>query len=333
MRIQRFRLAGGVGFRAGFLVTAGLVVLTGVSIPGCGRFFANGYSADAQTGVAPDAKRAKKYLEQICKIGRRVSGSKGMADQQKLLADHFTKHGAKVRLQEFSVLHPLTRKPVRMANLIVTWHPKSKERVLLACHYDTRPYPDSDFRYPKGRFIGANDGASGVALFMEMAHHMAKLKPTYGVDFVFFDGEELVYGRNAPIDGYFLGSKHFSREYVKRPPSHKYVWGVVADMVADRKLNLYMERNSLRYAPKLTKSIWKTAAKLGVREFIRREKHEIQDDHLPLNRIAKIPSCNIIDFDYPYWHTTLDVPAKCSGGSLAKVARVLLKWLEEVPKP
>ena len=308
-------------------------MLLSVAAPACSRFLSNGYSSEEASAAKPDAARAKRYLEQVCKIGPRISGSKGMAAQQKLLADHFEKHGAKVSKQLFDAPHPLTGNPVRFTNLIVSWNPAAKKRVLLACHYDTRPFPDDDRRNPRGTFIGANDGASGVALFMEMAHHMKEVKPTYGVDFVFFDGEELVYGRKAPIEGYFIGSRHFATQYVKAPPKHKYVWGVVVDMVADRKLELYMEKNSLRYAPRLTKSIWATARKLAVREFIRREKHEVQDDHLPLNQIARIPSCDIIDFDYPYWHTTLDVPAKCSGASLAKVARVLLTWLEEVPKP
>jgi Peptidase family M28 len=314
------------------LLTTGALVLLSAVVPACSRFLSNGYSAEEASADKPDAARAKRYLEQICKIGPRISGSKGMQTQQKLLVDHFTKYGAKVSKQLFDGPHPLTGNPVRFTNLIVSWNPKAKERVLLACHYDTRPLPDEDRRNPRGTFIGANDGASGVALFMEMAHHMKEIKPAYGVDFVFFDGEELVYGA-APIDRYFIGSRYFASQYVKAPPKHKYVWGVVVDMVADRKLELYMEKNSLRLAPRLTKSIWATARRLGVREFIRRDKHEIQDDHLPLNQTAKIPSCDIIDFDYPYWHTTLDVPAKCSGASLAKVARVLLKWLEEVPKP
>lgn len=281
----------------------------------------------------PDARRAKGYLEQICKIGPRVSGSKGMAAQQKVLIDHFTKHGAKVSKQFFDAPHPKTGNPVRFTNLIVSWHPQAKQRVLLACHYDTRPFPDQDRRNPRGTFVGANDGASGAALFMEMAHHMKDIQPTYGVDFVFFDGEELVFGANAPIKQYFIGSKHFAQEYVKHPPKYKYVWGVVVDMVADRKLELYMEKNSLLLAPKVTRSIWATARRLRVREFVPRRKYEIQDDHLPLNLNAMIPTCDLIDFDYPYWHTTADVPAKCSGASLAKVARVLLAWLEEVPRP
>lgn len=295
---------------------------------------------DAKSGQ-PDARRAFGYLVKVCRIGPRISGTQGMAQQQKLIADHFTKFGAQVRFQSFDAAHPQTGTPVRMNNIVVSWHKAAKERVLLACHYDTRPFPDEDPVNQRGRFIGANDGASGVALFMELAHHMQDLKPTslggltLGVDFVFFDGEELVYN---PQDKYFLGSEHFSRQYREKPPAHRYVWGVLVDMIADRKLNIYKERNSLKYAPQLVNSIWSTARKMKVREFIQRAKYEIRDDHLPLNDIAGIPTIDIIDFDYgprsrPYWHTMQDVPAKCSGASLVKVARVLLQWLTEVPQP
>ena len=168
---------------------------------------------------------------------------------------------------------------------------------------------------------------------MELAHHMKDAKPKYGVDFIFFDGEELIYADpNRPesdkIENYFLGSKHFAKTYRDQPPAHRYVAGVVVDMVADRNLNIYIEKNSLHYAPDVTHSVWKAARELRIREFVRRLKHEVNDDHMPLNQIAKIPTCDIIDFDYPYWHTTRDVPARCSGRSLVKVGRVLLKWME-----
>ena len=215
---------------------------------------------------------------------------------------------------------------MRMNNIIVSWHPEAKQRVFLACHYDTRPYPDCDPVDPRGKFIGANDGASGVALFMELAHHMQALKPVYGVDFIFCDGEEQIYGQRGK---YFLGSEHFAKEYRDRPPKHRYVYGVLVDMIGDRDLNLYMEKKSLHYARQVTESIWATARELGVREFHDhpKPKYDIEDDHVPLNRIAKIPTCDIIDFDYPHWHTTQDTPHNCSGASLAKVGRVLLAWL------
>ena len=279
-----------------------------------------------------DGERAFGYLAEVCRIGPRPSGSQGMAAQQKLIAEYFARTKAKVYFQPFDARHPLNGEPVRMNNIIISWNPQATERVLLAAHYDTRPYPDREF-LPSNRdgiFIGANDGASGVALFMEMAHHMPKLKPTYGVDFILFDGEELVFGDDGK---YFLGSDFFAREYRDNPPAHRYVWGVLVDMIADRQLQLYQEKNSLKYAPGLTKSIWAVAKRMGVREFYDRQKHEVLDDHLPLNQVARIPTCDIIDFDYSYWHTTRDIPANCSGASIAKVGNVLLTWLTEVPPP
>jgi glutaminyl-peptide cyclotransferase len=279
------------------------------------------------------ADRAFDYLVQICRIGPRISGTAGMEQQQQLLSEHFSKLQAQVRFQNFDVAHPQTRQPVRMANMIVSWHPEATERVILCCHYDTRPLPDRDPSFQlarRGTFVGANDGASGVALLMELGHHIGRIKPTYGVDFVFFDGEELVYDDSR--DPYFLGSEYFATQYKEKPPAYRYVCGVLVDMIGDKNLAIYQEANSLLYAPEVTASVFRTAKRLGVREFIAKKKHEVRDDHLALNEIAKIPTTDLIDFDYPHWHTTRDIPSNCSGASLAKVGRVLLAWLEEVPR-
>ena len=308
-------------FRFGnIVVSVGAVV---VAVLCTGR----GAPQTLQTGGL-NAGRAYGYLLKVCRLGPRVSGSEGMAAEQKLISAHFVKLGASVRFQSFDIRHPTTARAVRMNNIIVSWNPRAKQRILIGCHYDTRPFPDRDRSNPRGRFLGANDGASGVALLMEMGHVMKRLKIAYGVDFVFFDGEELVYGN---VGKYFHGSEYFARNYRAHPPGHRYVYGVLVDMVADKDLNLPMEKNSLKYAPRLTRSIWATARRLKVKEFSASVKHELLDDHLPLNRIAKIPTCDIIDFDYPYWHTTEDTPRKCSGKSLVTVGRVLTAWLEELP--
>ncbi len=281
-----------------------------------------------QLSVQCNANRAFDYLEQVCRIGPRISGSDGMLRQQQLIIEHFQKFGCEIRAQSFDAAHPLNGGPVRMTNLIVSWNPRAKERVLLCCHYDTRPYPDRDFLNPRGTFIGANDGASGVALFMELGHHLRQIQPVYGVDFVFFDGEEFVYSNR---DKYFLGSEYFATWYRDHPPEYRYLCGVLVDMVGGKRLRLYQERNSVRLAGKVTQSVWDTAKRMGVREFIPRVKHEVRDDHLPLNLIARIPTCDVIDFDYSAWHTTKDLPSACSGESLATVGNVLLQWLTEVP--
>jgi hypothetical protein len=278
-------------------------------------------------GPKLNAGRAFEYLEQVCAIGPRISGTPGMQQQQQLIEQHFGQFPCEISNQEFDVTHPETGEPVRMRNMIISWHPALQERILLCCHYDTRPRPDKELN-PFARdkpFIGANDGGSGVALFMELAHHMAALKPGYGVDFVFFDGEELVYDNR---DKYFHGSEHFAKQYRDQPPQHRYVAGVLVDMIGDKQLNIFQEGFSLKHAPQVTKSIFQVAAELKESSFTPRRKHEVNDDHVPLNQIAKIPTCDIIDFDFPHWHTRNDVPAACSGESLARVGRVLVVWLE-----
>ncbi len=288
----------------------------------------------ADTAPVPDAARAYRYLQSVCRLGPRPSGSRGMKLQVRMLTSHFSRYRGRVRLQPFDIAHPLSGKSVRLANLIVNWHPDRNRRVLICCHYDTRPFPDRDPVNPRGRFLGANDGGSGVALLMELAHHMRTTRTSFGVDFVFFDAEEFLFPRgNSTAGKFFLGSTHFATRYRDKPPAHRYVAGVLLDMIGDRDLQLYVERKSLRYAPKVTDGLWATARALGVKQFYAspRPKHDVDDDHVPLNRIAKIPTCDLIDFDYPHWHTTRDNVRACSGKSLAVVGRVVLKWLETLP--
>lgn len=142
---------------------------------------------------------AYDYLKQLCALGPRPSGSQGMAAQQKLLTEHFTRLGGKVSLQRFQTRHPVDGSTVPLANLIVEWHPDRTERILLCAHYDTLPYPMMDRENPRGVFVGANDGASGVAILMELGCDMPGLSPPYGVDFVFFDAEEFLFIRRGPI--------------------------------------------------------------------------------------------------------------------------------------
>lgn len=284
--------------------------------------------------IPVDGRQAFQYLEQICAIGPRMSGSAGMTQQQELLTAHFTQLGGRVSLQQFDIRHPNDGTRVTLANMIVEWHPDRQERILLCAHYDTRPYPDNDRRNPRGRFVGANDGGSGVAVLMELGRHMPALAGPLGVDFVFFDAEEFIF--DAQRDPYFLGSEHFAQQYAQQPPPHHYRAGVLLDMVGDSQLDIYQERNSLFHARALVNGIWQTANRLGVRDFIARPNYEIRDDHLALNTTARIPTCDIIDFDYPrpraasYWHTEADTPDKCSPLSLAKVGWVVLEWLKEV---
>jgi hypothetical protein len=327
------RLIGSVGLFSLFALTSGLLVW---------QFLPRGTGRVSHWRVEQipfDGARAFRYLEQLCEIGPRPSGSPGMAKQQELLLKHFAELGAEVELQRFSGRDPRTGGPVPMANLIARFFPERTERILLCAHYDTLPYPLRDRINPRGRFIGANDGASGVAVLMEMAHHVSKLPSDLGVDMVCFDGEEFIFSE---WDPYFQGSEYFAQQYVDSASQRRWRYraAILFDMVGDADLQIYQERNSAwwRDSRWIVDGIWKTAARLKVLEFIPQKKYEIRDDHLALHNIGGIPACVLIDFDYPAWHTQNDTPAQCSPLSLAKVGWVVLEWLQsldvsELPNP
>jgi len=317
------------------LLLAGLCAVVCLVVVAAGLFHHLASNGNLEAGVSRlrledipfNGTRAYEYLKRICALGPRPSGSAGMEAQQKLLREHFTALGAQVELQQFRARHPVDDTWVPMANLIVRWHPESRQRILLCAHYDTLPLPMLDRRNPRGVFVGANDGGSGTALLMELGNQMKDLPTRYGVDFVFFDGEEFIFSLQ---DRYFLGSEYFARRYVEDRPAYRYRWGVLLDMVGDADLQIYQERNSMWWKDTrpLVEQIWGVARRLGVREFIAQKKHEVNDDHVMLHNVGGIPACVIIDFDYPAWHTQDDTPQRCSPLSLAKVGWVISEWLK-----
>ncbi len=322
-----------------YIVITGLVIALAILVAGSGLFHRapEGHVSPTLSALpaAYDSQRSFSYLKQLCDIGPRPSGSAGMKRQQDLLDRHFRQQGAQVTFQTFEIRHPQDGSNVPMANLIATWNADASKRFLICAHYDTRPFPDQDRHNPQGVFIGANDGASGTAGLMELANQMHDLPADVGVDLVAFDGEEFIFQQGR--DKYFLGSNFFAEKYKAAPPPIRYTAGVLLDMIGDRELKIYYETNSLRYAPKVAREIWSVARRLRVRAFVPKKKHEIQDDHLPLNQIANIPTIDIIDFDYPregfgapsYWHTEMDVPENCHGQSIAAVVWVVHQWLKQ----
>ena len=260
-----------------------------------------------------NGERAYQHLKDICAIGPRIAGSKGMLEQQEQLTKHFESLGAKVTQPEFFIRHPQTGERTRIANLIVEFHPDRKDRMLLCAHYDTRPYPDPDPRKPARHVHRRQRRRSGVAVLMELAHNMKDLRTKAGVDFVLFDGEELVYQEG---DQYFVGSEYFAREYASNPPRHRYRWGVLLDMVRGQRARAVsgdatacIGRTHVRWS----KTSGPRPRGSGSASSSPRVRHEVRDDHLMLRNIGRIPTCDIIDFDYPvasrnasrnYWHTS-----------------------------
>ena len=277
-----------------------------------------------------DGERAYKYLVEQCQIGPRISGTEGNRKLRRRLAEHFESCGAKIQLQQFEVRHPLTREPVQMENVVASWNPQRKRRVLVGAHFDTRPHPDreTDPRKKAAPFLGANDGASGVAVLMELANLMPELRTTAGVDFVCFDGEELVFGEDR--GEYFLGSIHFAELYRQGRSEGRYAGAIVIDMIGDKSLQIYPDQVSQQEAQQLVREVWDIAKRLGATGFKSGRGHDIRDDHLALLDVG-IPAIDLIDFDYGpdnrYWHTTEDTSDKCSAASLAQVGGVLAEWL------
>lgn len=282
--------------------------------------------------------RAFGYLKTICALGRRPAGSEANEKQRKLVADHFKAKGAKIREQPFVIQDPSDGKRLRVANLIGSWHPDRLDRIVIAAHYDTRPFADKEadpIVRQREPFLGANDGASGVALLMEIANHLDSFRTDWGIDLVLFDAEELVYGADSPLEEYFLGARHFSRTYAAERAARKipyqYRAGILLDMVADKDLVIDQELNSLRMARGLIQQIWGVAAALGEPCFRAQVGPEVSDDHIPMNAVG-IPTVDLIDFDYPHWHTTQDLPENCSPAALKSVGRVVTGWLS-LPHP
>ncbi len=277
--------------------------------------------------AAFDSKRAMGYLEAICALGPRMSGTPAMRKQIAMIRKHFEGLGAKVEEQTFSAKQVTRENPVEMTNLIVSFHPERKRRVILCSHYDTRPIADQEKDPRKWRetFVSANDGGSGVALLMELGHHMKDIKTQVGVDFVFFDGEEYIW--KPRVDEYFFGSKHFAQTWRKMKARPDYSAAVLLDMIAGKNARFPVEGYSWQRARAVVQEVWGVARELRSPMFVDQPGEYVLDDHTALHG-AGIAAIDIIDFSYPHWHRLSDTPANCSAESLAEVARVLTTWLQ-----
>jgi len=224
-----------------------------------------------------------------------------------------------VFLQHFSELD-YDGKIMPMANVIARFNPKADYRILLCAHWDTRPRADRDpdsLNRDKP-ILGANDGASGVAILLHIAEILKKSPTPVGVDIVFFDGED--FGKEGDLSHYLMGSKYFARN------AGKLFWkfAVLLDMVGDADLHLPKEQYSaMQSAPDVVDTVWNRAKSLGLAAFENTLGKAVIDDHLPLAE-AGIKAIDIIDFDYKYWHTLQDTPDKCSAQSLEQVGKLLV---------
>ncbi len=275
-----------------------------------GIWYARAYTLDRQRAADHfNGNRAYADVQTQYAFGPRIPGSDAHARALDWMRSELEAAGWQVDLQQSVMMgHPVQ-------NLVATRGSQTPV-ILLGAHYDSRLWADNDPN-PANRtqpVPGADDGGSGVAVLLELARTLPE--DTVPVELAFFDAED-----NGKIPGWdwLLGSKAFIANMNSKPREM-----ILLDMVGETGLSIPMEGNS---DPALRTSIWDTAAKLGYgKVFIPQVKYNIEDDHLPFIQ-AGIPSVDIIDIDYTYWHTISDTPDHVSAQSLQIVGDVLWTWL------
>ncbi len=258
-----------------------------------------------------DSSRAYTDVQTQVAFGPRTPGSVGHAKVREWLTAELQTAGWTVEVHESTRMgHPIFN--------IIAKRSEDDPQIILGTHYDTRFFADNDPDPAKQNepVLGANDGASGVAVLLELARSLPE--DAIPVWLVFFDTED-----NGRIEGWdwILGSRAFVEEIPVQPEAV-----VIVDMIGDADLNVHFEQSSNQA---IRAEIWSTAEKLGYGEqFIPKEKYNMLDDHTPFLE-AGIPAVDIIDFDYPYWHTTQDTLEKVSAKSLQAVGETLWHWIVE----
>jgi hypothetical protein len=315
------RIARGIG---GFAAAAGL-------------WLAAAGAAPAQTADAVprfDGERAFSWLEYQCALGPRLPGGAAHAALQQAFAAHADSLGLRHAELCFTAHNPLDGASVRYCNVIISAGPRNGARLWLGAHYDTRPVSDQD-PDPALRsrpLPGANDGASGVAVLLHLAELLAEKSPPLGVDLVFFDGEDS--GRSQEPLTFCLGSRRLAANWdgFGSPLGGGTPLGlIVLDLVGERGLRIPVEGYSLQAAPGWTQLVFARATELGLSAFVPVPGPRIYDDHVPFLERG-IPAVDLIDFDYPAWHTTADVPSACAAASLEQVGRLVVSFCYDPPE-
>ena len=272
--------------------------------------------------------KAFSHLVSQCNFGPRNPGSEGHQKALKYFIEFLTPLADTVITQSFEDKMPRTGKNVQMNNVVATFNPKSKKQIMISAHWDTRPWGDrgSSIMGKNQPIMGANDGASGVAVILELARILHEISPPIGVNLVLFDAED--YGIEGDSWSYCIGSQYFAKNIPIPYPAY----AVNLDMVGDKNLELYIERYSFQQNAELVLELWDLAASLNLPAFKKEAKYMIFDDHVPLYEIAGIPAIDIIDFDYPdeqtnYHHTHNDVVANCSPNSLWQVGTLMVNHI------
>jgi Zn-dependent M28 family amino/carboxypeptidase len=277
--------------------------------------------ATAQQASAPlkfDSARAYEHLRRQVAFGPRPAGSAALMQTRQYIIAELKSAGLSPREDAFDGLTPVG--PIRMVNIIATIPGRRTDRIALATHYDTK-------REQRFRFVGASDGASSTAAVLELARVLKSRQNDYTIELIFFDGEEAVIEWAGTDNTY--GSRHYVQTAQKAGTLASLKALVLLDMIGDRNLNISRESTSTRW---LNDIIWASARKLGyTREFVDEDFTIGGDDHFPF-LLAGVPAVDIIDFDYPAWHTAQDDLDRVGARSLQVVGDVVLDALPQIEK-
>jgi len=280
--------------------------------------------ADAQNRSAPvprtgfDSNRAWTDLERQVAFGPRPAGSAPLAACRQYIEAQLKAAGITFREQPFDAMTP--GGVIRMTNVVGTIPGKRPERIALATHYDTK-------RFAAFAFVGASDAASSTAAVLELARVLKNRQNEFTIELLFLDGEEAVNTEWRDPDNTY-GSKYYVRAAQQAGTLGGLKALILLDMVGDRDLDIRPDSNSARW---LNAIVWSSAARLGYTSTFVPEDFTVEDDHLPFVE-AGVPSIDIIDLDYPQWHTAQDDLNHVSARSLQIVGDVVVDALPQIER-
>jgi glutaminyl-peptide cyclotransferase len=314
---------------------------------GCGRDGKQPEETNKPTKVVKvpvfNADSAYAFVKKQVDFGPRIPNTAAHKKTGDYFIAQLKTYGATVKVQEFTAT-TFTNQKISLRNIIASFNPDKKKRVLLAAHWDTRPVSSMDDENPNATFDGANDGASGVGVLLEVARTISKQPTNVGIDIIFFDGEDWgfdsqdkgVWGsmKEPPLPSgleswWCLGSQHWSKN--KHAGNYTAAFGILLDMVGGKDAKFAYEGVSLDYAAGVVDKVWKSAAKLGFSNvFITEKDGQMTDDHVFVNIHAKIPMIDIISYagDQGYGdfhHTQKDNMNIISKETLYVVGQTLLQ--------
>ena len=286
-------------------------VVVAIAMVGCG-------------GRQFDADRAYGHLVDQVGMGPRIPGTEGHARTLEYLREHLAERADRVFVHRFETVSPLDSSAVVLQTIVAVFGEDRPIRILFGAHWDTRPIADQeeDEELRARPVPGANDGASGTAVLLELATALRDSPPKVGVDLVLFDGEDL--GRASEAETFALGSAGFVRDH----PDYRPAFMINLDMVGRIGTRIPKEPHSVLGAGPLVERIWGLGREIGLTVLADTLGPPVFDDHVPFLRVG-IPAVNLIDFSDPNWHTTRDDVEHCGPEPLGEIGRLALAIIRE----